>query len=98
MKLPTAAAALLGAAWILTGCAADNAPPPVPAPMADTIPKPPVSPTPLIWQPGHWDWTGTSYVWAPGQYVAREGHSDLWTPGYWEKTGSGWVWRPAHWT
>ena len=98
MKHLAIAAALFGVALNLTGCAADNAPPPVPPPMADAIPKPPVSPTQLIWQPGHWDWTGSSYVWVPGQYVPRGGHSDLWTPGYWEKTSSGWVWRPAHWT
>ena len=44
-------------------------PAPMPPPMAETMPRPPVSPVPLIWQPGHWDWTGSSYVWAPGQYV-----------------------------
>ena len=98
MKHPAIAAAMLGAAWILTGCAEDKPPASVPAPMADTIPPPPVSPNRLIWQPGHWDWTGNAFVWVPGQYVAREGHSDLWMPGYWEKTSSGWVWRAAHWT
>jgi hypothetical protein len=96
MKHP-AIAALLGAAWIVAGCAADNPPAPVPPPMAETIPKPPVTATPLIWQPGHWDWTASSYVWTPGQYVAREGHSDMWMSGWWEKTSSGWVWHPAHW-
>ena len=44
MKHLAIAAALFGVALNLTGCAADNAPPPVPPPMADAIPKPPVSP------------------------------------------------------
>ena len=97
MKHATTAAALLAAAWLLTGCAAENPPPPIPAPMADTIPKPPVTATPLIWQPGHWDWNGNAYSWVPGQYVAQGGHSDMWMPAYWEKASSGWVWHSAHW-
>jgi hypothetical protein len=97
MTYRTIAAALLGAAWILVSCAADNPPPPVPPPMAETIPKPPVSPVPLNWQPGHWDWTGSAYVWVPGQYVSTEGHSNQWLPGFWERTQSGWAWHPAHW-
>ena len=97
MKHPAIAAALLGAAWILSGCATSTPPPPVPPPpVAEAIPNPPVSPTPLIWQPGHWDWTGSSYVWSSGEFVPREGHGDLWMPGFWEKTPSGWVRHPAH--
>ena len=44
MKHTVIVVALLGAAWMLSGCAADNPPAPIPAPMAETIPKPPVSP------------------------------------------------------
>ena len=81
----------------LAACASSGPPAPVPAPLAEVLPKPPVSPVPLMWQPGHWDWTGSSYVWAPGQYVEAAGHGSNWMPGWWEKTDSGWVWRPAHW-
>ncbi len=88
---------LAALALLLVGCAESAAPPPVPAPMAESVPKPPVSAVPLVWQPGHWDWTGSSYVWTPGQYVDAAGHSGNWMPSYWDKTGSGWVWRPAHW-
>ncbi|HEY2133038.1 MAG TPA: hypothetical protein VGH36_08705 [Acetobacteraceae bacterium] len=98
MKHPAIAAALLGAAWTLAGCVPDTPPPAVPPPpVAETIPLPPASATPLIWQPGHWDWTGTSFVWSPGEFVTRAGHSDLWMPGFWERTASGWVWHQAHW-
>ncbi len=83
---------------LLAACASSSAPPaPIPPPMAETIPKPPVSAVPLIWQPGHWDWTGSSYVWVPASTSMRRGHSGTWMPPYWEKTNSGWVWRSAHW-
>ncbi len=82
---------------LLGACATSGPPAPVPAPMAEAVPRPPVSPVPLIWQPGHWDWTGSSYVWTPGQYVDAQGRNGTWEPGYWQKTDSGWAWQPAHW-
>ncbi len=93
MKLSALAILLL-----LAACVASSGPPAaIPPPMAETVPKPPVSPLPLVWQPGHWDWTGSSYVWIPGQYVDTAGHGSTWMPGWWEKLDSGWVWHPAHW-
>ena len=91
------AVTLFGVSLALAGCASGTAPPTMPAPIAETVPKPPVSATPLIWQPGHWDWTRSAYVWIPGQYVAQEDHGNRWMPGYWEKTESGWVWHAARW-
>jgi hypothetical protein len=99
MRHVVLAAALFGAA-ALAGCApeAPKAPPPVPPPQAEVIPKPPVTATPLVWQPGHWNWNGSGYVWEPGQYVPRDGHSDMYMPGYWaESPQGGWHWVPAHW-
>ncbi len=96
--------AALVAAGLLAGCATQttttsaNPFPPVPAPMVETMPKPPVTAEPLSWQPGHWDWNGTGYVWQPGQYVPAAGHGPLWQSGWWTQTPSGWVWQPAHWT
>jgi len=96
----------LGAALVvglLFGCAQQPAPeatnphPPVPDLIAETLPKPPVTADPLIWQPGHWDWTGSGYVWAKGQYVPAQGHGNLWMPGWWSRTAAGWVWQPPHW-
>jgi YXWGXW repeat-containing protein len=71
--------------------------PPVPAARAEVMPKPPVSAEPLIWQPGHWDWDGRGYVWAPGQWVGRAGHGAMWQDGYWTLHNGGWAWVPAHW-
>jgi hypothetical protein len=83
----------------LAGCAVvgGNPYPEVPPLQAETMPLPPVTATPLIWQPGHWDWTGAGYAWQPGAYVPREGHSNRWMPAHWELIGSTWVWEPAHW-
>lgn len=89
---------------LLAGCASEtttstaNPYPPVPAPIAESRPLPPVSAQALMWQPGHWDWNGSGYVWQKGQYVPAAGHGPLFQPGYWAQTPSGWSWQPAHWT
>jgi len=96
---PTRAALL--AVVSLAGCAqlAETNPyPPVPAPIQETPTKPPVTAEALMWQPGHWDWNGSGYVWATGQYVPAAGHGHLWVSGWWSRTDTGWVWQPAHWT
>jgi hypothetical protein len=103
MTKRTLAVALLGAS-LLAGCATATtaaAPlpfPPVPPPVAETIPKPPVSAETLLWQPGHWNWDGTGYAWQPGQYVPATGHGVLFQFGFWQQTPSGWVWVKGHWT
>jgi WXXGXW repeat (2 copies) len=89
---------------LIAGCQKPSPPsdantfPPVPPLIAEVIPKPPVTSEPLMWQPGHWDWNGSAYVWAKGQYVPAEGHGNLWMPGWWTPTQSGWTWMPPHWT
>ncbi|HET8995938.1 MAG TPA: hypothetical protein VFN42_04660 [Acetobacteraceae bacterium] len=91
-------------AGLLAGCATEtttstgNPYPPVPPPIAESRPLPPVSAQALMWQPGHWDWNGSGYVWQKGQYVPGAGHGPLFQPGYWTQTPSGWSWQPAHWT
>jgi hypothetical protein len=98
MKHPVLAAALLGAACLLSGCVTTTTPyPPVPPLRSETVPLPPVSATPLVWQPGHWDWTGSGYAWQAGTYVPEDTHSNLFMPGYWQHTDAGWTWQPAHW-
>lgn len=70
--------------------------PPVPLTQPETAPLPPVSEQQLTWQPGHWDWNGSSYVWSPGRWVPLGGHGTRWQPGFWSFTGAC-VWVPAHW-
>jgi len=71
--------------------------PPPPPVRTEVIPKPPVSETPLIWQPGHWDWAGTGYTWREGEWVQRAGHGTEWQDGYWSRETGTWAWKPAHW-
>jgi hypothetical protein len=71
--------------------------PPVPAALPDPMPKPPVTPIPLVWQAGHWDWNGAGYVWQTGQWVPAEGHGPNWQPGWWNAIGGQWRWEPPHW-
>lgn len=102
MNTVTRIAALL-TIGLLAGCAEQtvqsaNPYPPVPPVVAEAIPKPPVTSRALMWQPGHWDWTGGGYVWARGQYVPAAGHGNMWTPGWWAHDDAGWTWQPAHWS
>jgi hypothetical protein len=71
--------------------------PSVPAPRSELVPKPPRSSVPLIWQPGHYDWTGQTFVWVAGHWVDRAGHGTLWQDGYWTQRDGTYVWVPAHW-
>ncbi len=82
---------------VLAGCVVPSSPPNPPVPVVEQMPNPPVTEVPLIWQPGHWNWTGAGYVWQPGEYVPQAGHGGLWMPGYWAQTPSGWAWQPPHW-
>jgi hypothetical protein len=96
-------AMLLLAGALLAGCTTQNnlhepPYPPIPAVPHETIPLPPVSEAPLIWQPGHWNWDGHNYLWEAGRWVTREGHGTLWQDGYWVEDHGGWVWKAPHWT
>jgi hypothetical protein len=91
---------MIGATCLtLAGCVVPSSAPPPPPPLqAEVMSKPPVTTTPLLWQPGHWDWTGGGYVWQPGEYVPSAGHGNMYMPGFWAATPDGrWVWQPAHW-
>ncbi len=101
MRKFTTLAALL-AISLIAGCGEKQKPevspfPPLPPLISETIPKPPVVAEPLSWQPGHWNWNGSGYVWAKGQYVPAAGHGNMWTPGWWSRSEAGWTWQAPHW-
>ncbi len=82
----------------LEGCvAAYPTHPPVPPIRAEQVPAPPRTSVVMIWQPGHYDWNGRSYVWIPGQWVDRAGHGTLWQDGFWEQIAQTSRWVPPHW-
>jgi hypothetical protein len=84
----------------LAGCVA--APPPSPCPAVpplpiEVMPKPPVSATPLVWQPGQWIWTGNAYAYQQGVWAPRLGGSTTWMPGFWTMApGGACHWNSAH--
>ncbi len=71
--------------------------PPKPPLPTERIPLPPAADESVTWQPGHYDWTGTAYVWVPGEWVRSAGHGIVWQDGQWRGEGRNWVWVPAHW-
>ena len=87
---------------LLSACAETSqkyAPVPAPVPQAqpESVPLPPVSSKPLLWQPGHYEWNGAEFVWYKGEWIERADRSTLWQDGFWQKQGSIFVWVPGHW-
>jgi hypothetical protein len=71
---------------------APTAPPP---PEVETIPA---APSQLVyWQPGHWGWSGSTWVWAAGHYVQRPEAQSVWIPGHWLQEANGWTWVDGYW-
>ncbi|HWE76162.1 MAG TPA: hypothetical protein VG328_23580 [Stellaceae bacterium] len=58
---------------------------------------PPAPSTDVVWQPGHWAWTGSQYTWVSGVYVARPRPQVAWVPGHWDRGSNGWTWVDGYW-
>lgn len=72
--------------------------PVAPAPRAERVPAPPPAAEALSWRPGHYDWSGSDYVWVSGDWVPLAGHSAMWQDGYWRRTGErSYEWIAAGW-
>jgi len=69
------------------------------APPARLTETPPSTPSPLIWQPEHWSWTGTEYTWTPGHYVmgARR-RPPLGCRINGQSGAAGWTWINGYWS
>jgi hypothetical protein len=72
-----------------------------PMPIPELRPEGPPPPPPganHLWEPGHWHWNGTGYVWVGGHYIVRErAWRGEFVPGRWDRRGAEWVWVPGHW-
>jgi len=71
-----------------------------PPPQAETVPPPPaaVASEYFVWEPGHWHWTGTGFVWIPGSYIERPYLGRVWIHGGWTYSDLTWTWTPGHWS
>lgn len=70
----------------------------VPQLAAAPAPLPPVSSTPLVLQPAHWDWTGSNYVAVPPTWVPPPPRGSQWQAGYWTVgAGGGCAWVSGGW-
>ena len=80
----------------LAGTAAAQYPPP-PAMYHERVPY---APGPRhVWQPGHWQWNGYSYVWVRGHYQVVEPRyrHRQWGHGHWAQGPGGWHWVQPGW-
>ena len=74
------------------------APGPPPPPQAELVPPPSPGMGPVVWQPGHWRFSGNTWVWQNGRYVPPPPGETTWVPGQWaQQTTGGWVWMEGHW-
>jgi hypothetical protein len=76
-------------------------PAPPPPAQSELVPPPPQGAGNVVWQPGHWRYTGAAgnpWTWQPGLYVSVPPGQSVWTPGRWQQQPSGgWVWAEGHW-
>ena len=74
------------------------APGPPPPRQADFVPPPSPGMGPVVWQPGHWRYSGDTWLWQPGQYTPPPPGQTTWIPGRWiQQSTGGWVWMEGHW-
>ncbi|HVB66698.1 MAG TPA: hypothetical protein VNE67_02445 [Acetobacteraceae bacterium] len=76
--------------------------PPPPPPQAALVPPPPQGSGSVVWQPGHWTYTGSPnqpWSWVDGRYVSPPNTQQAtWIPGQWVQDTSGsWMWNAGHW-
>src|SRR5580692_10151358 len=59
------------------------APGPPPAAQVELVPPPPQGSGPVVWQPGHWQFSsanGGSWAWAAGHYLSAPPGETAWVP------------------
>lgn len=79
------------------GAAGVWAPLPPPPLRFEIVPAPPY-PLAYAWDPGHWRWDRSAFVWRPGRYLKRPHPSAAWWPGYWRQRHDNiWFWFDGRW-
>jgi hypothetical protein len=69
-----------------------QAPPPL---QAENIPPPPYDGA--VWCEGYWSWTGASYAWVAGRYMAPPQAGVYWYPGGWVAQAGGYAFVAGRW-
>ena len=93
----------LAGVGLLAACQGPPRPPPaiVVQQPAVMVPTPPPGVAGIVWQPGHWQWTGQSpqpWQWVAGRYEQAPAGQRMWVPGRWEQAPvGGWSWIEGHW-
>jgi hypothetical protein len=73
------------------------APAPPPPPRVEVVAPPPGPPERFVWEPGHHEWNGRVYFWAPGRYIERPAPGLIWVSGRWAARYGRWEWIGGHW-
>ena len=96
VRLALAAALLTGCATVRENAGVCQSPPPL---RNEVIPTAPPAEFTQTWQPGYWDWNGSTYAWRDGRWIKSQGGSNQWLRGFWDRpvTPGPCVWNPAHW-
>ncbi|HEX9275615.1 MAG TPA: hypothetical protein VGA51_04350 [Casimicrobiaceae bacterium] len=64
-----------------------------PAARVEVVPAPREG---YVYEPGHYAWNGSAYVWVDSQFIrSREGRE--WRPYVLERRGERWHYRAGHW-
>ena len=51
-----------------------------------------------VWIGGYYHYIGRTYVWVPGQWIARPTPQAVYTPGSWQRRGRHWVFIEGGWS
>jgi hypothetical protein len=96
------ACAAISSLGLLSGCVAG--PPPRGVVYVESAPPPDqievigVAPSvEHVWIPGHYNWSGSAYVWVSGRWEVRPHHGARWVRGRWRRHERRWYWVEGHW-
>jgi hypothetical protein len=80
----------------MSGLAAAQPYPGIPALREERIPPPPPGAR-MVWEPGHWHWNGRNYAWIGGHYIRPMHGRSQFVRGHWVNERGRWVWVGGHW-